>query len=76
MCSLKEKITFILQATYQHAKNLALLTALYRVLMAVLCKVQGGKRGWHTLLCGFISGYVVFGEENKVNTQVSVSREC
>lgn len=68
--SLREKITFILQATYQHARNLAICASLYRLLMTLLSKLQGGKKSWHTFLSAFVCGYIVFGEENKVNTQI------
>ena len=69
--SLKEKALFILQATFQHARNLAFFTAIYRALLAVLARCLGGGRRWHTFVAAFVSGYVVFGKEDKVNTQVS-----
>ena len=74
-CSLKEKVLFILQATFQHARNLAFFTAVYRTLTAVLAWGMGGARQWHTFVAAFASGYLVFGREDKVNTQVSQAGE-
>ena len=73
--SLKEKALFILQATFQHARNLAFFTAVYRTLMAVLAWSEGRASQWHTFVAAFTSGYFVFGREDKVNTQVRPAAE-
>ena len=73
--SLKEKALFILQATFQHARNLAFFTAVYRTLMAVLDWSEGRASRWHTFVAAFTSGYFVFGREDKVNTQVRPEAE-
>lgn len=70
--SLQEKIKFILSATYQHARNLATFTALYKLLTQVLLAVRGRTSALHHLTAGAVCGYLVFGEDNKINMQVSI----
>ena len=68
--SLKEKLTFILKATFQHAKNLAFLSTMYKTLLLILRKLQGRTLPIHNFIGAFVAGYFVFGENNKVNMQV------
>ena len=76
---LQEKIKMILQATYQHGRNLACFTFLYKVINAILAKssgqltsVRGGRKTpWHVILAASTAGYFVFGTNNPINTQVS-----
>lgn len=73
----REKLTFILRATKQHALNLGTFTPLYKFLtiaMRRLYEAAGGKGPvpkWHSLVAGLIGGYYVFGERTPVNEQVS-----
>ena len=68
--SLPEKLLFILTATYQHARNLAILTAAYKILTGVLEHVRGRGSSLHHAMAGALCGYLVFGTNNKVNMQV------
>ncbi|GAC97841.1 potential peroxisomal protein Pmp4 [Pseudozyma hubeiensis SY62] len=72
----REKLTFILRATKQHALNLGTFTPLYKFLtiaMRRLFEATGGKGPvpkWHSLVAGLIGGYYVFGERTPVNEQI------
>ena len=70
--SLKEKVQFILRATFQHAKNLACLATIYKIITLALRKLLGKGHPIQNFVAAFVGGYVVFGENNKVNMQVSV----
>lgn len=71
-CSLQEKVKFILQATFQHARNLALLTTVYKILTLLFRKLTGRDHPLFTFIGAFAGGYLVFGENNKINMQVSL----
>lgn len=72
----REKLTFILRATRQHALNLGTFTPLYKFLTIALRRIYhatGGKGAvpqWHSLVSGLIGGYLVFGERTPVNEQI------
>ena len=72
-CSLQEKLRFILSATYQHARNLAMFTALYKMLTQGMAGVRGCAGPLHHATAGALCGYLVFGDDNKINMQVSGS---
>ena len=63
---------FILRATFQHAKNLAFLTTIYKTILLILKKLQGRTLPFHNFIGAFVAGYFVFGENNKVNMQVHI----
>ena len=65
-----EKAVFILKATYLHARNLALFTFVYKTITLVLKRLRGYQHPLHTFLAAMISGYFVFGTNNKINMQV------
>ncbi len=69
--SLKDKAKFILEATYQHGRNLALLTAVYKIVTLLFRKLTGKDHPVFTFIAAFTGGYLVFGENNKVNMQVN-----
>ena len=61
----------IFQATKTHATNLMKYVALYKTLLLVQKKVNGGKeRSFDTFFAGLVGGYIVFGERSAVNEQV------
>jgi len=61
----------IYQATKQHALNLAKFVSLYKLLLLLQRKANGGKeRSTDTFIAGLIGGYVVFGDRNAVNEQI------
>ena len=68
--SFREKIGFIARATFQHARNLAFFTTLYKSICYLLWKVFGRRHPVHNFIAAFTCGYFVFGENNKVNMQV------
>ncbi|KAH9921981.1 peroxisomal membrane protein 4 [Epithele typhae] len=65
------RLKTIFKATKQHALNLAKFVSLYKTLLVLQKKVNGGKqRSSDTFIAGLIGGYVVFGERNAVNEQI------
>lgn len=67
--SLKEKFTFIIKATIQHARNLAYFSFLYKVLKTILSR-NGVKRPIHIFASGFITGFIVFNKKTPVSNQI------
>ncbi|KAI9309239.1 peroxisomal membrane protein 4 [Cunninghamella echinulata] len=68
---LKDKLRFIFKATKQHAKNLGTFATIYKVLMLLQKKINGGKEAkYHSFAAGLIGGYYVFGENNNINQQI------
>lgn len=72
----REKLTFILRATKQHALNLGTFTPLYKFLTIALRRLReatgatGPVPQWHSLVAGLVGGYLVFGERTPVNEQI------
>jgi len=69
-CSFREKIKFILRATYTHAKNLASFLFIYKSLTALFHHLRLHKEQWHSFVAAFIGGYFVFGDNNPINNQI------
>jgi peroxisomal membrane protein 4 len=68
---LKDKLHFILDATFQHARNLAYFVTLYKSLMLVQRLVQQKEMPHDSFLAGVVGGYIVFGKNNNINNQAS-----
>ncbi|KAI9572747.1 Tim17/Tim22/Tim23/Pmp24 family-domain-containing protein [Boletus coccyginus] len=67
----KTRSRVIYQATKQHALNLAKFVSLYKVLLLLQRKANGGReRSADTFIAGLIGGYVVFGDRTAVNEQI------
>ncbi|KIJ68647.1 hypothetical protein HYDPIDRAFT_82708 [Hydnomerulius pinastri MD-312] len=67
----KARCRVIYRATKQHALNLAKFVSLYKALLLLQKKANGGKeRGADTFIAGLIGGYVVFGDRTAVNEQI------
>ncbi|OCH96635.1 peroxisomal membrane protein 4 [Obba rivulosa] len=67
----KTRLRTIVRATKQHALNLAKFVSLYKALLLVQKKVNGGKeRSADTFIAGLLGGYLVFGDRNAVNEQI------
>ncbi|KAI0094588.1 peroxisomal membrane protein 4 [Irpex rosettiformis] len=65
------RIRTIFRATKTHALNLAKFVTLYKTLLLIQKKANGGKeRSWDTFIAGLIGGYVVFGERSAINEQI------
>jgi len=61
----------IFQATKTHAVNLMKYVALYKTMLLVQRRANGGKeRNFDTFFAGLIGGYLVFGDRNPINEQV------
>jgi peroxisomal membrane protein 4 len=68
----RERLRVILKATYAHARNLAFFVLIYKSLCLVLKRLHGGKEAsYHSFLSGLIGGYLIFGEDNNINNQVT-----
>ena len=72
MCSLREKLRAILQATYTHSSNLARFVFTYKGLCALQSRVQGKTYQVHSFLAAFFGGMLVFGDNNNINSQVKI----
>ncbi|KAG8446234.1 hypothetical protein GDO86_013905 [Hymenochirus boettgeri] len=70
--SLKDKLKAILQATFTHSRNLAFFVFTYKSLLAAQEKVQGGKWQIHSFLAACVGGWLVFGENNHINSQINM----
>ena len=63
----------IFKATKQHATNLAKFVTIYKSLLLLQRRANGGKeRSADSFLAGLIGGYIVFGERTAINEQVSL----
>jgi len=61
----------IFRATKQHALNLAKFVSIYKSIIVLQKKLNGGKeRSFDTFVAGLLGGYVVFGDRNAVNEQI------
>jgi len=66
-----ERIKVILRASKQHATNLAKFVAIYKSLLLLQRKLNGGKGRPHdSFFAGLLGGYFVFGERNAINEQI------
>lgn len=71
MSSWKSRLRVIYRATRQHAFNLAKFVFIYKILLLLQKKINGGKEhNIDTFVAGLIGGYIAFGERNAVNEQV------
>ena len=70
--SYKSRAKQIFKATRQHSTHLASFVALYKTLLLLQRKLNGGKeRKADTFIAGLIGGYVVFGDRTAINEQAS-----
>jgi hypothetical protein len=71
--SWQTRLKAIFRATNKHATNLAGFVAIYKILLLLQRKLNGGKQRTHdTFFAGLLGGYFVFGERNAINEQVRV----
>ncbi|KAN0121546.1 Tim17/Tim22/Tim23/Pmp24 family domain containing protein [Russula decolorans] len=68
----RERFKVILRASKQHATNLAKFVAIYKSLLVLQRRLNGGKgqRPHDSFFAGLLGGYVVFGERNAINEQI------
>ena len=75
MCSWDARARTIFKATKTHATNLMKYVALYKTLLLIQKKANGGKpRKFDTFFAGLVGGYIVFGDRNAINEQVRSTR--
>lgn len=65
------KLRWILTATKQHSLNLGMFVAIFKSIMLLLKKVNYIPLQWHSLIAGFIGGYLIFGDNDPINNQVN-----
>lgn len=71
MTRLREKMSFILDATFQHSRNLAYFVTIYKSLMLSQRYLNSNKEhSAHAFIAGLVGGYYVFGKNNTVNSQI------
>lgn len=63
-------LKYILKATYQHSRNLAFFVTIYKSLLLLQKRIQGGEKNAHSFIAGIIGGYAIFGTDNAVNQQI------
>uniref|UniRef100_A0A8D2ND96 Peroxisomal membrane protein 4 n=1 Tax=Zonotrichia albicollis TaxID=44394 RepID=A0A8D2ND96_ZONAL len=68
--SFREKLKSIAQATYAHSRNLAYFVFTYKGLLAAQSQLQGKKIPFHSFLAACIGGWLVFGDNNPINSQI------
>ncbi|CAO1637389.1 unnamed protein product [Parajaminaea phylloscopi] len=67
----RDKLKFIFQATRMHSFNLMKFASLYKFVMIVLRRTNGGKeRTLDSFIAGIMGGWVIFGERTTVNEQI------
>lgn len=74
--SLKDKFKAILKATYTHSRNLACFVFTYKGLQALQQKLQGKSLQSHSFLAACVGGWLVFGDNNNINSQVGQTAAC
>ncbi|KAK7154758.1 hypothetical protein R3I93_009648 [Phoxinus phoxinus] len=70
--SLREKLWAIAQATFTHSRNLACFVFTYKGLQAVQQHFQGKRLQSHSFLAACLGGWLVFGENNNINSQINM----
>lgn len=68
--SLKDKLKAIAKATYTHSRNLAYFVSIYKGLQALQVKIQGKSLQSQSFLAACLGGWLVFGDNNNINSQV------
>jgi len=67
----KTRARHIYTATKQHALNLAGFVSLYKTILLLQRKFNGGKeRKADTFIAGLIGGYIIFGDRTAINEQI------
>ena len=78
--SIRQKLSLVVKATRQHARNLASFAFLYKTIVLLLksSRYQGRstekEASYDTLVAGLLSGYLVFGRgiQSSVNQQIVI----
>ncbi|KAJ8359219.1 hypothetical protein SKAU_G00157440 [Synaphobranchus kaupii] len=70
--SLKDKLKAIAQATYTHSRNLAYFVFTYKGLQALQERIQGKSLQSQSFLAACLGGWLVFGDNNHINSQINM----
>ncbi|XP_069100029.1 peroxisomal membrane protein 4 isoform X2 [Pleurodeles waltl] len=66
---LQDKLKSIALATYTHSRNLAYFVFTYKGLLALQKYLRGERLQIHSFLAACVGGWLVFGENNHINSQ-------
>ncbi|KAI3659102.1 hypothetical protein MP638_001969 [Amoeboaphelidium occidentale] len=67
----RKKLEVILDATYQHSRNLGTFVLIYKSLLLLQRTLRSGKENEKdAFIAGLIGGYIVFGKDNGINNQI------
>uniref|UniRef100_UPI00398EB6F4 peroxisomal membrane protein 4 n=1 Tax=Pristiophorus japonicus TaxID=55135 RepID=UPI00398EB6F4 len=70
--SLLDKLKAIARATYTHSRNLAAFVFTYKGLQATQHWLQGERAQFHSFLAACAGGWLVFGDNNHINSQINM----
>jgi peroxisomal membrane protein 4 len=70
--SLKKKIERIITNTLDHGKRLGLFVFLFKSFVCVLNRLRGQAASSHHFVAGLIASFIVWREENNINTQITL----
>ncbi|KAJ1124819.1 hypothetical protein NDU88_003268 [Pleurodeles waltl] len=70
--SLQDKLKSIALATYTHSRNLAYFVFTYKGLLALQKYLRGERLQIHSFLAACVGGWLVFGENNHINSQINM----
>ncbi|KAJ8400574.1 hypothetical protein AAFF_G00393430 [Aldrovandia affinis] len=70
--SLRDKLKAIAQATYTHSRNLAYFVFTYKGLQALQERIQGKSLQSQSFLAACLGGWLVFGDNNHINSQINM----
>lgn len=69
--TIRSKAAAVALATWTHARNLGLFVALYKAALWLVDRAGGGG-GMEIAAAGFVGGFLVFGRETAVNSQINM----
>ncbi|XP_069100031.1 peroxisomal membrane protein 4 isoform X4 [Pleurodeles waltl] len=69
---LQDKLKSIALATYTHSRNLAYFVFTYKGLLALQKYLRGERLQIHSFLAACVGGWLVFGENNHINSQINM----
>uniref|UniRef100_UPI00358F34A7 peroxisomal membrane protein 4 n=1 Tax=Myxine glutinosa TaxID=7769 RepID=UPI00358F34A7 len=70
--SVQEKLKTIVRATYTHSRNLACFVFIYKSLTGAQRWLQGCARQPQAFLAACVGGWLVFGNNNSINSQINM----
>ena len=69
---IKQRVKRILQNTIDHGKRLGLFVFLFKLFVCTLNRMRGVAHPIHHLLSGLAASFIVWTEENNINTQITL----